>query len=89
MLLKYSGYNRMLWIYYVQGSVTKIIPVYNFWMEQMFDGFYAEKKVFQLQCSTVRQKVLYLLCRSSEFSAREACQIGNGGMQYHPWKGIV
>ena len=39
MLLEYSGYNRMLWIYYIQGSVTKIIPVYhNFWMEQVFDG---------------------------------------------------
>ena len=29
MLLEYSGYNRMLWIYSVQGSVTKIIPVYR------------------------------------------------------------
>ena len=27
MLLEHSGYCRMLWIYYVQGSVTTMIPV--------------------------------------------------------------
>ena len=27
MLLEHSGYCRMLWIHYVQGSVTTMIPV--------------------------------------------------------------
>ena len=39
MLLEHSGYCRMLWIHYAQGSVTTIIPVCDdFWMEQVFDG---------------------------------------------------